>query len=84
MHERIRKPAAAQEREGVTLGELIHQHIRLAIEPAIHEELRATLGVHPYERSGSRRGYRNGTKTRTLTGPTRPSRRAPCRASSPR
>jgi len=72
MDERIKKPAALQEREGFSLGELIHQHIRLAIETAVHEELRATLGVRPYERSGSRRGYRNGTKTRTLTGPSGP------------
>lgn len=36
----------------------------------MHEELRAALGVVPYERSDARRGYRNGTKTRMLTGPT--------------
>jgi len=36
----------------------------------VHEELRAALGVVPYERSDARRGYRNGTKTRMLTGPT--------------
>ncbi len=38
----------------------------------MHEELRAALGVTPYERSTGGRGYRNGTKTRTLTGPTGP------------
>ena len=69
MDERIRKPAAAQEPEGVSLGELIHQHVRPAIETAIREELHAALGAQPYERSGNRRGYRNGTKARTLTGP---------------
>ena len=49
---------------------LIHQHVRVAIELAVHEELRAALGATPYERSDVRRGYRNGTKARTLTGPT--------------
>jgi putative transposase len=72
MDERIRKPAASQERDGVSLGALIHQHVRLAIEMAVHEELRAALGAQPYERNGNRRGYRNGTKARTLTGPSGP------------
>ncbi len=34
------------------------------------EELSAVLGARLYERDGGRVGYRNGTKTRTLTGPT--------------
>jgi putative transposase len=72
MDERIRKPAAAQERAGIALGELIHQHVRLAIETAVHEELRTVLGAQPYERSSNRRGYRNGTKARTFTGPSGP------------
>ncbi len=72
MDKRIRKPAAAHEPDRISLGELIHQHVRLAIETAVHEELRAALGTIPYERSGVRRGYRNGTKARTLTGPTAP------------
>jgi putative transposase len=38
----------------------------------VHEELRATLGTNPYERSEVRRGYRNGIRERTLTGPTGP------------
>jgi transposase-like protein len=54
------------------LRELIHQHVRVAIETAVHEELRAALGTTRYERTELRRGYRNGTKTRTLTGPTGP------------
>ena len=70
MDKRIRKPAAAHEPERTSLGELIDQHIRVAIETAVHEELRAALGTTPYERSDLRRGYRNGTKARTLTGPT--------------
>jgi putative transposase len=38
----------------------------------VHEELRAALGPSPYERSEVRRGYRNGIRDRTLTGPTGP------------
>lgn len=56
--------------EPVSLSELIHRQVRVAIETAVHEELRTALGAVPYERSDARRGYRNGTKTRTLTGPT--------------
>src|SRR3989442_13086441 len=37
----IRKPGASHESERIALGELIHQHVRLAIETAVHEELRA-------------------------------------------
>jgi transposase-like protein len=59
-------------REEVSLGELIHDKVRRAIEQAVEEELRATLGAGPYERRTERGGYRNGTKTRTLTGPTGP------------
>lgn len=68
----IRKPVAPHGVERVALGELIHEHVRVAIETAVHEELRAALGVQPYERHATRRGYRNGTKTRTLTGPSGP------------
>src|SRR2546427_12392963 len=73
----IRKRAGAHEVTRVSLGELIHQHVRVAIETAVQEELRATLGATPYERSEVRRGYRNGTKERTPTGPTRPVARTP-------
>src|SRR5262249_55830646 len=55
-----------------SLTELIHQHVRVAIETAVHEELRAALGTGPWERSPVRRGYGNGAKPRTLTGPTGP------------
>ena len=68
----IRKPAEAHELEPVSLGELIHQHVRVAIEAAVHEELGAALGATLYERSEARRGYRNGSKERILTGPTGP------------
>ena len=66
----ISKSVGAHELEPASLGELIHQHVRAAIETAGHEELRAVLGTTPYERSEVRCGYRNGTKARTLTGPT--------------
>src|SRR5213593_4405723 len=72
MAKSISKSVGAHELEPVSLSELIHQHVRVAIETAVHEELRAALGATPYERSEVRRGYRNGIKARTLTGPTGP------------
>ena len=68
----IKEDARAQELEPVSLSALIHQHVRIAIETAVHEELRAALGTSPYERSEVRRGYRNGIRERTLTGPSGP------------
>jgi len=68
----IKEDARAQELEPISLGELIHRHVRIAIETAVHEELRAALGTSPYERRDLRRGYRNGVRERTLTGPTGP------------
>lgn len=56
----IRKPIAAHKLERVSLGELIHQYVRVAIETAVHEELHAFLGARRHERCGRRRGYRNG------------------------
>jgi putative transposase len=55
-----------------SLSVLIHEHVRVAIEQAVEEELAAALGAPRYERAPDRRGYRNGTRTRTLTGPTGP------------
>ena len=63
---------AARALEPVSLGALIHQHVRAAIETAVREELRVALGTTPYESSDVRRGYRNGIRKRTLTGPTGP------------
>jgi transposase-like protein len=54
------------------LGELIHAAVQHAIEVAVEEELTAALGARAYERGSARCGYRNGTKPRTLTGPTGP------------
>ncbi|HEX9383720.1 MAG TPA: transposase, partial [Gemmatimonadaceae bacterium] len=72
MGKEISKPVGAHELEPVSLSELIHQHVRVAIETAVHEELEAALGTRPYERNEVRRGYRNGIRERTLTGPTGP------------
>ncbi len=51
---------------------MIHERVRGAIETAVEEELAAALGAASYERTEARRGYRNGQKARTLTGPTGP------------
>jgi putative transposase len=72
MGQGIRKAAAPHDGERVSLGELIHEYVRGAIETAVHAELRAPLGAQPYQRTDTRRGYRNGTKSRTLTGPSGP------------
>jgi len=72
MAKRIRKSKRMHEDGPVALGELIHAQVRVAIEAAVHEELAIALGAGRYERHGARRGYRNGVKTRTLTGPTGP------------
>jgi transposase-like protein len=72
MAERIRKVEEVHEVTSTSLGELIHEHVRRAIETAVQEELAAALAAAPYERNGARRGYRNGGKARRLTGPTGP------------
>jgi transposase-like protein len=68
----IKEPAGGHELEPVSLTELIHRHVRAAIEAAVREELQVALGTTPYKRHGSRRGYRNGIRERKLTGPTGP------------
>jgi len=35
--------------EEISLGVLIHCHVRAAVEQAVHEELAAVLGVELYE-----------------------------------
>jgi transposase-like protein len=72
MGEGIRKSERMQAVTPAALGELIHAHVRGAIETAVVEELARALGAAPYERADRRRGYRNGQKARTLTGPTGP------------
>ena len=70
MGEHTSKQAVAGKQGRSTLGELIHAAVRSTIEAAVEAELAATLGAGRYERRDSRHGYRNGTKTRTLSGPT--------------
>jgi len=72
MDKSTKKAVAVPDLVPVSLGELIHAAIRRAIETAVHEELEAVLRAGPYERTGERRGYRNGKIERTLTGPTGP------------
>jgi transposase-like protein len=72
MEQGIRKSAGTHDGKAVSLGELIHERVRRAIETAVAEELAAALGAATYERTAARRGYRNGQKARTLTGPTGP------------
>lgn len=68
----IRNARGPHEPRSVSLGELIHEHVRRAIELAVSEELAVALAARPYARTGERRGYRNGHKGRTVTGPTGP------------
>src|SRR5439155_4285894 len=72
MTKRIRKSRGVDEHAPAALGELIHAQVRVAIETAVHEELALALGAWDYEWQAARRGYRNGVKTRTLTGPAGP------------
>lgn len=72
MGQSTRKLAVVKEEKPVTLGELLHRQIREAIEEAIQEELDAVIGAARYQRVASRRGHRNGSRERTLTGPTGP------------
>ena len=55
------------------LSDVARDHIRQALGRVAQEELTAFLGAGVYARTETRRGYRNGTKTRTLStsfGPT--------------
>jgi transposase-like protein len=67
-----RKKLELVREQRISLGMLIHDRIRVAIEQAVEEELTAALGVAPWQRSDERAGYRNGTRERTLTGPSGP------------
>lgn len=67
-----KKLTLVREAKPASLGMLIHDAVRVAIERAVEEELEVALGARPYERAEERHGYRNGTKTRTLSGPTGP------------
>ena len=47
-------------------GEL-RRHIREALDVALAEELAAALASNRHERTDQRRGYRNGSRERTIT-----------------
>jgi hypothetical protein len=44
MRKSISKSVGGHELEPVSLSELIHQHVRVAVETAVHEELRPRSG----------------------------------------
>ena len=48
------------------IQELLHSRIQEAITITLEEELAEALGCGPYERNGSRRGYRHGTYRRQI------------------
>ena len=48
------------------------RHIREALDVALAEELAAALGSDRHERTDQRRGYRNGSRERTITTPDGP------------
>jgi transposase-like protein len=47
--------------------DFLREIVERTLQTILEEELTAHLGAARYERSGERRGYRNGTKPRTLT-----------------
>ena len=49
------------------IQELLRSRIQEAIQITLEEELTEALGCGPYERKGSRRGYRHGTYRRQIT-----------------
>jgi putative transposase len=67
MGERTKKLQRLRDDEPVTLGGLIHDCVREAVEQLVQEELAIALGALKYQRSIERSGYRNGTRGRTLT-----------------
>lgn len=46
--------------------DVLKSMVRVMMQEVMHEELRQHLDAEEYERTGSRRGYRNGHKPRTL------------------
>lgn len=67
MGERTRKLQPLRDEKPVALGQLIHDRVREAVEQFVEEELAVALGALRYQRSDERSGYRNGTRSRTLT-----------------
>jgi len=69
MGKRIGGAARAQRLELLSLSQLIHHEVRVAIETAVHEELRTALGATPTSATKLDVATANGTKIRTLAGP---------------
>jgi transposase-like protein len=47
--------------------DFLREIVERTVQTLLDEEMTAHLGAERYERSGERRGYRNGSKPRTLT-----------------
>jgi transposase-like protein len=47
--------------------DFLREIVERTVQAILDEEMSAHLGAERYERTGERRGYRNGTKPRTLT-----------------
>ena len=47
--------------------DFLREIVERTVQTILEEEMSAHLGAERYERTGERRGYRNGTKPRTLT-----------------
>lgn len=75
----IRKVDGVEQAPLPRLGDMIRQAVRVAIEKAVEEELEASLAAPRYARDQQRRGYRNGSRARTLTAAT-----GPCEVQVPR
>src|SRR5690348_1589922 len=71
MGERTRKLQRLRDDEPVTLGVLIHDCVREAVEQLVQEELTIALGALKYQRSYERSGYRNGTRVSPRPAPVR-------------
>lgn len=65
--EKTTKQQAEAARFRQDIRSLLRRRVREAIEIALEEELAEALGCGRYERSGERRGYRNGSQRRTVT-----------------
>jgi transposase-like protein len=64
----IRKGMGRQQAGAIGLWQVLHEVARETIEEVMKEELEAVLGVGSYERLATRRGYRNGSRQRVLSG----------------
>lgn len=66
----VRKTSETQKEstsQGLSVeGDILAQMVQVCIRQVLEEEMAAYLGSDRYERSAGRRGYRNGTKPRTL------------------